>query len=320
MIKLFVLMGRTVRCALALMATLPLFPWAAHAQEASCASVEPQVLQMLQAMTEGAVSVNFSGVVTLQRGGDMQIVEISHAVEGDRASEQLSRLTGQDAHVARAGHPLQCLHPGHELLLSGLAENDGICGLGAHYRFSIIQGERIAGREAVRLRADPRDMFRFGYTFDLDRKSALMLRSRTLSADQRVIEQYQFASLRMGPSIAASTAAVEYEAQHPHPDEAEHLRYGSPWQVAWVPAGFVPTDSAPPESQRKTYTDGLASFSVFLEPLARPLKAGEGVERQGSTVAYTRGMRLQQQPVLVTVLGEIPTNTARMVADSVKLR
>jgi negative regulator of sigma E activity len=31
-------------------------------------------------------------------------------------------------------------------------------------------------------------------------------------------------------------------------------------------------------------------------------------------------MRLQQQPVLVTVLGEIPTNTARMVADSVKLR
>ena len=80
------------------------------------------------------------------------------------------------------------------------------------------------------------------------------------------------------------------------------------------------TDSAPVESQRKSYTDGFASFSVFLEPLGVAIKPGEGVEREGSTVAYTRGVVLQQRPVLVTVVGEIPTNTARMVADSVRLR
>jgi sigma-E factor negative regulatory protein RseB len=73
-------------------------------------------------------------------------------------------------------------------------------------------------------------------------------------------------------------------------------------------------------SPRKSYTDGLASFSVFLEPLSAAIKPGEGVQRAGSTVAYTRGRVLQQRPMLVTVLGEIPTNTARMVADSVRLR
>ena len=40
--------------------------------------------------------------------------------------------------------------------------------------------------------------------------------------------------------------------------------------------------------------------------------------RDGSTVSYTRGMQLEGRPVLVTVIGEVPINTARMVADSVR--
>lgn len=287
---------------------------------AACADLDPQVLRVLQAMADGGAAVDFSGVVTLQRGGDTQIMEISHVVEDGLASEKMALLTGQDASVQRSGHPLQCLHPGHKLLRSGLEGEAGVCTLAAHYRFRLSPGERIAGREAIRLRAEPRDMYRYGYTFDLDRESALMLRSTTLSSDQRVIEQYQFASLRVGATGSAEATALEHAAQHPHPHEVAHLRYGLPWQISWLPDGFMPTDAAPVESERKTFTDGFASFSVFMEPLSRPLKAGEGVERQGSTVAYTRGMRLQQRSVLVTVLGEIPTNTARMVADSVRLQ
>lgn len=297
-----------------------LVPVSALGQTVICDAIEPEAQRMLEAMASGAVSVEFSGVVTLQRGGDMQIMEISHAVSGNQEMEQLARLTGQDAQFVRSGHPLSCLHPGHQLLKSGLGRRAGVCELAAHYRFRTAPGERIAGREAVRLRAEPRDMYRFGYVFDLDRESALMLRSATVAADQRVIEQYQFASIRLESVPTSSPAEVEHQAQHPHPDEVEHLRIGMAWDITWLPAGFVATDTAPPASQRKSYTDGLAAFSVFLEPLARPLKDGEGIERQGSTVAYTRGMRLQQQPVLVTVLGEIPTNTARMVADSVILR
>ena len=56
---------------------------------------------------------------------------------------------------------------------------------------------------------------------------------------------------------------------------------------------------------------------MFLEELDRELRPGEGVVRKGSTTSYTRGMRVGVQPVLVTVIGEVPVNTARMVADSV---
>ena len=98
---------------------------------------------------------------------------------------------------------------------------------------------------------------------------------------------------------------------------ALHVPVGRAWAVGWVPRGFTPTDSSAGISGRRTYTDGLAVFSVFLEDLEREIRPGEGLVRSGGMISYTRGMRLTSQPVLVTVIGEVPVNTARMVADSV---
>lgn len=285
----------------------------------SCRVLDPEVQRLLQAISSNAQRVNYSGVVTLQRGGDMQVIELSHGVSNNTETEAISRLTGQDARVERTGHPTGCMHPGHQLLQGSANLEGGVCGLGESYRFRIVQGDRIAGRAALRLRAEPLDMYRFGYVFEVDRDTALILKSTTMATDQRVLEQFQFASIELeaAPVAAAQTA---HQAQHPHPQEAPAVQKGPSWEVVWLPRGFVPTDSVPRHSPRKSYTDGLASFSVFLEPLSRAIKPGEGVERQGSTIAYTRGVLLNGRPVLVTVLGEIPTNTARMVADAVRLR
>jgi len=270
-------------------------------------------------MADSAARGDYSGVVTLQQGNDMQVVELSHRVENGAATEVLSRLTGPEVRIRRSRHPTTCSHPGHELLVTAQASSAGVCGLAASYRFHLDSGERIAGREALRLRVDPLDMYRYGYVFELDRETALMLKATTYSADQRILERFQFASLTM-EDRPVEDAPLELQVAHPHPDASEHLRGGLPWRVAWVPDGFLATDSAPAASQRKSFTDGLATFSVFLEPLDVAIKAGEGVERQGSTLAYTRGVTLGQRPLLITVVGEIPTNTARMVADSVRLQ
>lgn len=285
---------------------------------APCADLAPQLRDLLQAMSRSAAGADFSGVLTLQRGGDMQIVEVSHSVRDGRENAVLARLTGQDARVHRRGHPVDCVHPGHRLRLGGAAAA-GVCGLAEHYRLSVASGERIAGRATLRLRAEARDVYRYSQVFDVDRESALILRARTLAADQRVLEQYQYASLQLHAG-APPPAALEHLAAHPHPDEPVSGPAVLPWRIDWLPAGFAATDAVPPRSPRKSYTDGLASFSVFLELPPRELPAGEGVERLGSTVAYTRGTRLQERPVLITVLGEVPVNTARMVADAVRLQ
>ncbi|MEM1141491.1 MAG: MucB/RseB C-terminal domain-containing protein [Pseudomonadota bacterium] len=281
--------------------------------------MDAKVQSLLQAMSRNSADIDYSGVVTLQRGSDMQIMRYSHSVSAGRATEAISRLTGQDARIVREAHPTARKYPGHELLRAEKAASGTLCGLTDHYRFRVREGDRIAGRDSVRLQVEPMDMYRYGYVLELDNESALMLRSTTMSVDQREIEQFQFASFDLNPG-REEQAAVEHRAGNPHPQESSHLRTGPAWSVSWMPKGFMATDSAPPDSARKSYTDGFASFSVFMEPLNAAIKPGEGVERQGSTVCYTRGMVFGRVPVLLTVLGEIPTNTARMVADSVRMR
>ncbi len=287
----------------------------------ACPQADREAIHWLDKMSRSANEVSYHGVVTYQRGGeDMQVVQVAHSVGQGTTSEQLTQLTGQGAQVVREGHPLDCIHPGHKLLLLGEEFQQGRCGIAEHYRFRVTDGERIAGRKAVRILIEPRDMYRHGYIMELDRATGLLLKTMTLGRGERVLEKFQFADLSFEEKPSGSPDIdVIHHAGHPAPGAANAGRSVSrPWDVGWLPGGFTPTDSQAPEAGRRTFTDGLAVFSVFLEELEREIKAGEGVARTGSTISYTRGRRLVESPVLVTVVGEVPVNTARMVADSVR--
>jgi len=289
------------------------------ASSAGCPGAEPEALDWLDRMSRSSHEVDYRGVVTFQRGDDMQVMQIAHSVTGGSTSEQMTRLTGQGAQVERADHPLECLHPGHKLLQVGSNLREGGCGIAEHYRFALSDGERVAGREAVRIQVETRDMYRYGYILELDRETALLLKTSTIGRGAKVLERFQFADLAYGRNDQSSAAvATVHHAAHPNPaEQPAGQSVGLDWSPGWLPNGFMLTDAAGHTDRRRTYTDGLAVFSVFLEPLRGDIQPGEGMARQGSTTSYTRGMRVDGQPVLVTVIGEVPVNTARMVADSV---
>jgi sigma-E factor negative regulatory protein RseB len=286
---------------------------------AQCPGADAEALSWLDKMSRSLHQVSYHGVVTLQRGDDMQVMQVSHSVEHGTSSEQLTQLTGQGAQVRRADHPLDCIHPGHKLLRVGADLHAGHCGIAQYYRFAVGDGERVAGRQAVRISIEPRDMYRFGYVMELDRETGLLLKTQTVGRGEKILEKFQFANLSYtGQSPAGVEVNVVHEAQHPSPlEQVTTPSIGREWTVSWVPHGFTATDAPLDDSGRRTYTDGLAVFSVFLEELGREIRPGEGLVRNGGTTSYTRGMRLTGQPVLVTVIGEVPVNTARMVADSV---
>ena len=288
-------------------------------QAATCPGADPVALGWLEKMSTSLQQVSYHGVVTLQRGEDMQVMQVSHSVEHGSSSERLTQLTGQGAQVERLNHPLECIHPGHKLLSIGTDLEAGRCGIAEHYRLSVDDGERVAGRKAVRVSIEPRDMYRFGYIMELDRETGLLLKTETIGRGDKTLEKFQFANLSYTGDIPEGTEVnLIHQAQHPHPQVPVSIAaVGGVWAVGWLPRGFTATDSATGSAGRRTYTDGLAVFSVFLEELAREIRPGEGVVRSGGTTSYTRGMSFTGQPVLVTVIGEVPVNTARMVADSI---
>jgi sigma-E factor negative regulatory protein RseB len=285
-----------------------------------CPEGDAVALQWLDKMSRSLRQISYQGVVTLQRDDEMQVMQITHSVDGGSSFERLTELTGQGAQVERSEHPLKCIHPGDQILrLESLSQADR-CGIAEQYRFSVADSERVAGRKAVRIIIEPRDMYRFGYVMALDQETGLLLKSQTIHHGQKTLETMQFAHLSYSDVIpAAGGSEVVHEALHPEADEtASNNSVARPWTVGWLPRGFAATDTVLGNNGRRTYTDGLAVFSVFLEDLRVEIVPGEGLVRQGGTTTYTRGMHLAGQPVLVTVIGEVPVNTARMVADAVR--
>jgi sigma-E factor negative regulatory protein RseB len=286
----------------------------------NCPTADAEALAWLDKMSRGLQQVSYHGVVTFQRGDDLQAMQVSHSVANGVATERLTELTGQGAEVVRVNHPLECVHPGHQLLQIGERFQAGECGVAEYYRFSVVAGELVAGRQAVRVLIEPLDMYRYGYVMELDRETGLLLKSVTIGRGDKVLEKFQFASLSYSPDTAADGGErLVHNTQHPHPQESQ-LTIGTdglPWRIDWLPQGFTATDNPSAAGERRTFTDGLAVFSVFLELLSGEIRPGEGVVRNGSTTAYTRGMHLGDQSILVTVIGEVPLNTARMVADSI---
>lgn len=295
------------------------FCTAAGAMAAACRDSDKLALEWLEKMSRSMRQVSYQGIVTLQRDDEMQMMQVSHSVDSDgTTSERLVELTGQGAQVERGSHPLDCIHPGDQLLRGSLLPEDR-CAFAEQYRFSVADGERVAGRKAVLIDVAPRDMYRFGYIMALDQETGLLLKTQTISHGHKVLETMQFAHLTYTDAVPApGEVDVIHEAQHPlSENHSTRSTVARPWAIGWLPRGFAATDSPLGVDARRTYTDGLAVFSVFLEDMNIEIRPGEGVVRQGGTTTYSRGMRLAGQPVLVTVIGEVPVNTARMVADSV---
>jgi sigma-E factor negative regulatory protein RseB len=292
---------------------------------AACDAVDEEALQWVDRMSHSLRETSYQGVFTYQHGNSVQSMRIRHSVRGNIESEEVTGLSGTATRVVRAKHPLDCIHPGHRLLRIGksFSQSGSDCGITALYRLKLGEQMRVAGRQAVSLHILPRDMYRYGYQMALDFETGLLLKTQTNALDGKVLERFQFADLQIGDFEGEGTQ-VEVMHQASHPDHGAPASPGQSaqvqWQVHWVPEGFVLTDGRPASGRDKSYTDGLALFTVFLELLPELVQPGEGRARQGGTTAYTRGMAVAGKPVLVTVLGEVPINTARMVADSVRWR
>jgi sigma-E factor negative regulatory protein RseB len=288
-----------------------------------CRDADKTALRWLDRMSRSLRETSYQGVFTYQHGLSMQAMRITHSVKNNIETEEVTRLSGNGERVVRTEHPLDCIHPGHRLVRLGAlySETSADCGIADYYRLKMGNLKRVAGRSAVSLHVLPRDMYRYGYQIAIDSETGLLLKTQTIAQDGRVLERFQFADLKIGAVESDGTQVdVIHNASHDfhaQPNFAEQDDTAGHWLVEWVPQGFVLTQGDTSSSRDKTFTDGLAVFTVFLEQLPELPEPGEGRARQGGTTAYTRGMTVSGQSVLVTVLGEVPMNTARMVADSI---
>lgn len=264
-------------------------------------SVLAQVDQQCNLVTEGeralermllaSADVRFTGTVLYERAGSRQFLTVARS-EAPGMGE-LRRMNAQ-------------ANPRAEIWPAPIRSNERVCDVAAVYVPSIESGRVVAGRSTQRLTLRPRDTLRLAHVIDLDSESGLALAMATVGPDGQMLERYEYAAIDY-QERAADDNGVEAAVQV----DSVYAR-----GRAVIPGYFVMSED--PDRGIFVVSDGLATASVFVEPLPAGAPAGEGAVIEGATLTYTRGVPSSNGGLLISVLGEVPVVTARLLADAVR--
>ena len=193
--------------------------------------------------------------------------------------------------------------------------------LSSNYNFVMSSKSEIGGRPAQLIRLESINHTTHDYWIWLDVQSSLPLRMAFVNQKNEVIEQVVMTQLSLfsGPS-----EDIIKLSQHILPAPILSARTTGQetnnWDMSWLPDGFTLIKSdrhhlsiTGEVSDYYLYSDGLVEFSIYvqrqLESFNSPLILQEGA------MSF---VMLRSEGFDVTVVGEIPTNTAHKIARSIK--
>lgn len=273
---------------------------------------------------------SFHGTFVYERNGSFSTHNIWHRVQNGQVRERLLQLDGSAQEVVRIDGRTQCVSG---TLIAGLGDSPNAAAraldpkkLKNWYDLAVIGKSRVAGRDAVIVSLTPRDQHRYGFELHLDKKTGLPLKSLLLNDKGQLLERFQFTSLDTDeiPSDKDLLADADCKPINIASDKSSAAKTVQNWRSDWLPPGFELTSSSShKDAQTKTqvsslmYDDGLARFSVFLEPL-NGATVTDTRTQLGPTVAVSRRLTTPQGEMMVTVVGEIPIGTAERIALSMR--
>jgi len=283
----------------------------------------PEVVRLLKKMSETSHGLNYQGTFTYQHKDNpsLQSFRIIHWVVDGVEHERLQHLNGPEREVVRSGRKLGCGSLGDELLQGNLGKLADMAALDQLYKFDIRGPERVAGRSATVLLALPLDPFRYSYFLSIDDETGLVLKSWLVDESARPLERYQFIELNLNPDLGQIQQPTAKLHRNVVAADCDPVAIKTPerWQFNWLPAGFafVGQRAIKDEIEMLMYTDGLSTFSVFVQP-AMGVVIPEGVAQRGATLAVMDAFSYQGKNYRVTVVGEIPVVAAQKIAQNVR--
>lgn len=295
---------------------------------AACAEQTDTVREWLDRMVTAVETMNYRGTVVYLRDDKIETLRVVHRAEGGQMRERIYSLNGAQREVLRDGGEIRCLFADdkglvlHGELSSGLIPSlsgDRVADARDGYQFRLGGDDRVAGLDTQVIEILPRDEFRYGHRLWLERHSGMLLRSALFDAEGRVKQQLMFTEIELGADIADDELAPErvangreYTTAMPSSKDVSTGESAS-WMPSSLPPGFhlqaVKKGDDGKHFEHLVFSDGFASFSVYLEPAGEAGTATGGLDTVGAVNVYTR----PGDDVLITVVGEVPASTVEQI-------
>ena len=291
----------------------------------------------LQRMSQAARNLNYSGVFVYQSGGRSESSRISHWTDASGEHERLEALDGTPREVLRNNEEVQSFFPASKLVVIDRAAKERFpralaskgSALADYYNIRLGGIVRVVARDAQLVYLEPRDDMRYGHQFWADLETGLLLTARMQGEGGQVVEQFAFTEIMLGVLPERERlkprnfGAGEWKVVDARGSE---LRIEDlPWNLKALPMGYRPVALSQrvmrkegPEVLHLVLSDGLASISVFIEPLSRT--KGVNLDQKPAGTGATGIFRRVVGEHLVTVIGEAPLLAIRRVAEALEAR
>ncbi len=305
----------------------------AVAQAAAAGEADRSVEEWLEQMVQSVRTLSYEGTFVYLHNTQLETMRITHTADGNREQERIFSLNGAAREVIRSPDAVICVLPDLKtvsVMRPEAGDRDfpavlpiDLDRLSGYYEFRKLGSARIADREAVVVGVVPRDVYRYGYRLFLDREHALPLKTDAINEEGEVVSQIMFTSLRVDPSIQDLSSAMhgkdDYLWVHPKPAQRVPTSQPASWRFRQLPEGFRlqarsrQTLSSGGQMEHFVFSDGLATFSVYIEDAVD----GDGL-REASRMGAINAYGTQVSGYQITVVGEVPGQTVRRVADSME--
>ncbi len=293
---------------------------------------------LLEKTAYAARELNYQGVFVYQNGRQTSSVQVTHM---NNAGQEMTRNVVLDTgaqtsqrEVYSQGNNIVILRPQNQKMVIEKRRGQNLFpamlptelqAIKASYTAQLGAMDTVAGREAQIIDLIPNDAFRYSYKIWADTEYGLLLKMALLDSKKQTLEQIEFNQLStlnsqdtnwFQPKIDVNKSYVTQDAT-----VVNHVN--SNWIVAELPVGYVKVDhralvvpgKAAPVDQM-IFSDGIASVSLFIEPLTKGMRPKMGHMLIGSTNICANVIGGYQ----ITVVGEVPEATVMQIAKAVSFK
>ena len=291
--------------------------------------------QWLMKMQKAAIEENYIGTFILMRKGTTSSLSIAHRYKNGIEQERLKQLDGEMGEIIRNGDVVMCIFPGNRVVQVEKAPyaNKIVQAFpktlfgNRQYSLNLSGQNRMVDRASIMLDVTAKDADRYSYRLWIDEETSLLLKSAVLNDKGVELESFQFTDISFPKEISddqlESTMPGGLKKHELIPVENVDVDWPTDikWLAEWMPNGYQEIKNGHLNGgNTKSYSDGLASYSIFIEKVDDKHALPEGGTQIGATVAYSHQQKLSENKYNVTVIGEIPAITAMKIAKSVRPR
>lgn len=285
----------------------------------------------LQRLAHATSTINFEiSYVVTTTGREITPYLWRHAVMPDGTSmEQLNVQNGPGQELIRVGNIVSVFEPDsapfsiHGDAIDGPIPSELLYHperLHRSYHFLKLGRARVSGRTAQLIRIVSKDDSRYSYQIWLDEETGLLLKYNMVDMKGALMEQIQVTAMNLLTDAPAYFSRIN-QAMLPKVTVLTHQEHQHSWEVEYLPAGMKEVKREvrrlPITGQMveyKLFSDGMVDVSVYVQSASNALGENLAARRELNTF-----LTLTDGQVQVTVVGEIPLETAQVIANSLRI-